>query len=55
MEQGADVKRTICTFCSQNCGVLVHVRDGKVVKIVGNREHPISRGFICERIKYAIK
>jgi len=50
-----EVKRTICTFCAGNCGVLVHVKDGRPVKIEGNREHPISRGFICQRIQYAIK
>lgn len=55
MNQGVEIKRVICTFCSANCGVLVHVKDGKIVKIEGNREHPISRGFVCERIKYAIR
>ncbi len=54
MDDKTTIKRTICTFCAGNCGVLVHVKDGQIVKIVGNREHPISRGFICERIKYAI-
>ena len=55
MDQGGAIKRVICTFCSANCGVLVHVKDGKIVKIDGNREYPISRGFVCERIRYAIK
>lgn len=55
MDRGTELKRVICTFCAGNCGVLVHVKDGQVIKITGNPEHPISRGFICERIKYAIK
>jgi len=55
MGKGVEIKKVICTFCSANCGVLVHVKDGKVIKITGNKEHPVSRGFICERIKYAIK
>jgi anaerobic selenocysteine-containing dehydrogenase len=50
-----EIKRAICTFCASNCGVLVHVKDGRPVKIEGNREHSISRGFICQRIPYAIK
>ena len=45
------IKRSICTFCAGNCGVLVHVKDGRPVKIEGNKEHPISRGFICQRIQ----
>ena len=50
---GTQIKRCICTFCAGNCGVLVHVKDGKILKIDGNKDHPISRGFICERPRYA--
>jgi len=50
-----EIKKVICTFCAGNCGVLVHVKDGRPIKIEGNKEHPISRGFICQRIPYAIK
>lgn len=55
MGQSIEVKRSICTFCSANCAVLVHLKERTIVKIEGNREHRLSRGFICERIKYAIK
>ncbi len=55
MDRGTEFKRVICTFCAGNCGVIVQVQDGQITKITGNPEHPISRGFICERIKYAIK
>ncbi|MFC2042170.1 molybdopterin-dependent oxidoreductase [Chloroflexota bacterium] len=41
--------RTICQGCHPECGVLVHVEDGKVVKIEGDPEHPMNRGFICVR------
>jgi len=44
-----EVKKTNCQFCAAMCGVLVHVEDGKVVKIKGNPDHPLSQGFICER------
>ncbi|RLC94391.1 MAG: hypothetical protein DRI39_03035 [Chloroflexi bacterium] len=47
------VKKTSCQYCSNMCGVLVHVEDGKVVRIEGNREHPLSRGFVCERTRIA--
>jgi anaerobic selenocysteine-containing dehydrogenase len=55
VKHGVEIKRVICTFCAGNCGVLVHVKDGQIIEIEGNREHPLSRGFICERIKYAIR
>ncbi len=47
------IKKSICTFCAGNCGVLVHVRGQEIVKIEGNKEHALSRGFICERTRYA--
>jgi thiosulfate reductase/polysulfide reductase chain A len=53
MPEGIEIKRSICTFCAGNCGVLVHVKGGQILKIEGNKDHPISRGFICERPRYA--
>lgn len=44
-----EIKKTSCQFCAALCGVLVHVEDGKVVRIEGNKNHPLSRGFTCER------
>ena len=40
---------TFCELCFWKCGVLAHVKDGRVTKIVGNPEHPLSRGRLCPR------
>lgn len=50
-----EVKRSICTMCSRNCGILVYVKDGKIVKIRGNPDNPATRGFTCKRISSAIQ
>jgi thiosulfate reductase/polysulfide reductase chain A len=50
-----EVKKTSCAFCGNLCGVLLHVEDGKLVKIEGNREHPLSQGFMCERGRLALR
>ncbi len=55
MSDGDSIKRLICTFCNCNCGVLAHVREGKIVRITGNPDNAISGGYVCRRIKYAIK
>ena len=39
--------RTCCQSSHCECGVLVHVADGKVVKIEGDPEHPRTKGFVC--------
>ncbi len=46
---GDSVVPTFCELCFWKCGVLAHVKDGKVTKIVGNPAHPLSRGRICPR------
>ena len=49
MNSRTDVKKAGCFFCHNNCGLLVQVQDGKVVKVEGNKDHPISEGYICAR------
>src|SRR5512140_2789798 len=46
---GDRVVPTFCELCFWKCGVLAHVRSGRVTKIVGNPAHPLSRGRICPR------
>lgn len=40
---------TMCEMCVWRCGVLAKVKDGKVVKLEGNPEHPNSTGKLCAR------
>jgi anaerobic selenocysteine-containing dehydrogenase len=49
------IKKAACFFCHNNCGILVHVQDGIIVKVEGNPDHPASHGFICQRGVSAIK
>lgn len=46
---GDKVVPTFCEMCFWKCGVLAHVKDGTVTKIVGNPDHPLSRGRLCPR------
>jgi thiosulfate reductase / polysulfide reductase chain A len=38
-----------CGLCFWNCGILVHVKDEKILKITGNPDHPLSNGKLCPR------
>ena len=38
------IVRSHCRICHGGCGVLVHVKDGRVIRIEGDPESPISRG-----------
>ena len=41
--------KTCCRACIHNCGVLAHVRNGRVVKLEGNPEYPMSKGSLCAK------
>ncbi len=41
------IVRTVCQGCHPECGVLVHVENGKIVRIEGDPSHPMNRGFLC--------
>jgi anaerobic selenocysteine-containing dehydrogenase len=42
-----EVIRTVCQSCHCECGVNVHVRDGRAIRVEGDPDHPMSRGFVC--------
>ena len=46
---GDQVIPTFCELCFWKCGLLAHVKDGRVTKLKGNPEHPLSRGRLCPR------
>ncbi|CAB5077978.1 MAG: molybdopterin-dependent oxidoreductase [Actinobacteria bacterium] len=38
-----------CRICAAACGIIVTVKGDAVVKVRGDVEHPISRGYTCEK------
>ncbi|HEY1364572.1 MAG TPA: molybdopterin-dependent oxidoreductase [Xanthobacteraceae bacterium] len=41
------VYRSVCRSCHGGCGVLLHVVDGRLVKVEGDRESPLNHGRLC--------
>ncbi|GAA1844400.1 molybdopterin-dependent oxidoreductase [Pseudonocardia ailaonensis] len=39
--------RTFCRLCTAGCGVLVSVEADTVMKVRGDKAHPISQGYTC--------
>ncbi len=49
------VKKAGCAFCAVSCGVLVHIKDGRITSLEPDPENRLSQGFGCMRLRYAIK
>ncbi|MCL4371546.1 MAG: molybdopterin-dependent oxidoreductase [Chloroflexi bacterium] len=47
------VEKTVVTTCTRDCpdgcSILATVRDGRLVALKGNPDHPVTRGFLCRR------
>ena len=40
---------TVCRECPAGCGVVAKNRDGRVIKLEGNPDHPVNTGALCIR------
>jgi anaerobic selenocysteine-containing dehydrogenase len=43
------VKTTCNRDCPDACGIVATVEQGRIVSLAGDREHPVTRGFLCYR------
>lgn len=49
MEHSGKIVRTVCGGCHAGCGILVHVNNGRAVKIEGDPDHPWNQGMMCAK------
>ncbi|MFT3691418.1 molybdopterin-dependent oxidoreductase [Paenirhodobacter sp.] len=41
--------RSVCPYCGVGCGIVMDVRDGKVVRLSGDKAHPANFGRLCTK------
>src|SRR5213593_2817670 len=46
---------TVCRECPAGCGVIARNREGRVVKLEGNPDHPVNEGALCLRGQAALQ
>jgi anaerobic selenocysteine-containing dehydrogenase len=42
-------KKTSCVLCGNRCGLEVRVENNRIVKVRGDKDNPISEGYICRK------
>ena len=40
---------TICPYCAVGCGLIVSAKDGRVINIEGDPDHPVNEGTLCSK------
>src|ERR1039458_148085 len=46
-----EIRRSVCALdCPDCCSLLVTVEDGRGVRLRGDPEHPVTRGFLCAKV-----
>lgn len=50
-DTGIEVRRSICAICSpsHHCGLSCYVKDGKIIRVEGDADHPYSHGKLCTK------
>jgi len=43
----SNTMKTSCHFCASRCGMVLHENEGRLTKVEGDPEHPVSRGWTC--------
>ena len=43
------IRKTTCYMCACRCGINVHMKEGQVAYIEGNRDHPVNQGVLCAK------
>jgi anaerobic selenocysteine-containing dehydrogenase len=44
--------RSVCSLdCPDQCGLLIHKKDGRVIKVEGDSSHPVTKGYICNKVR----
>lgn len=51
MEQNGVFKSVCPLDCPDQCGLLLHKVDGRIVKVDGDPEHPVTKGNICNKVR----
>jgi sulfite reductase (NADPH) flavoprotein alpha-component len=48
-EAAAQPIRSVCPYCGVGCGIVMQVENGRVAKVIGDKNHPANFGRLCSK------
>ncbi len=45
----SDQVKTVCPYCGVGCGMILHVADGRITRVSGDKAHPANHGSLCTK------
>ncbi|MEW9668675.1 molybdopterin-dependent oxidoreductase [Ammoniphilus sp. 3BR4] len=53
IEQEDGIFPSVCPLdCPDTCALHVHKEKGKIIKVTGNPDHPVTQGAICNKVRH---
>jgi anaerobic selenocysteine-containing dehydrogenase len=53
IDQKDGIFPSVCSLdCPDQCGLLIHKKDGKIIKVEGDPNHPVTQGNICNKVRH---
>jgi anaerobic selenocysteine-containing dehydrogenase len=50
--ESSGIFHSVCSLdCPDQCGLLLHKEDGRIVKVEGDPNHPVTKGNICNKVR----
>ncbi|MBI3378246.1 MAG: molybdopterin-dependent oxidoreductase [Nitrospirae bacterium] len=46
-QNNEQIFKSVCRICHGGCGAILHVKDDRVIKVKGDPESPLSKGWMC--------
>ncbi|HOK56672.1 MAG TPA: formate dehydrogenase subunit alpha [bacterium] len=47
--------KAICPYCGVGCGIVAYVKNNEIVKVKGDEDSPVNKGFLCIKGKFGFE
>ena len=47
LQDNEQIFKSVCRICHGGCGAILHVKNGQLVKVKGDPESPLNKGWMC--------